>query len=91
MKLIFNEANIRKKEELRKVFLKAEAEDTKIGEEKISEDCLMIRKPIWIWFWPDCVIHFAALKSVGQSVAKPLEYYANNVTGSANLLEVISI
>ena len=48
MKLIFNEANIRKKEELRKVFLKAEAEDTKIGEEKISEDCLMIRKPIWI-------------------------------------------
>ena len=39
----------------------------------------------------DCVIHFAALKSVGQSVAKPLEYYANNVTGSANLLEVIGI
>ena len=37
----------------------------------------------------DCMIHFAALKSVGQSVAKPLEYYANNVTGSANLLEVI--
>ena len=26
---------------------------------------------------------------MGQSVAKPLEYYANNVTGSANLLEVI--
>ena len=36
---------------------------------------------------PDCVIHFAALKSV----AKPLEYYANNVTGSANLLEVVQL
>lgn len=35
-----------------------------------------------------CVIHFAALKSVGESVAQPLRYYQNNVTGSINLLEV---
>lgn len=28
------------------------------------------------------VIHFAGLKSVGESVAKPLEYYDNNVNGS---------
>lgn len=28
------------------------------------------------------VIHFAGLKAVGESVAKPLEYYDNNVSGS---------
>lgn len=30
----------------------------------------------------DSVIHFAGLKSVGESVQKPLEYYDNNVNGS---------
>ena len=29
----------------------------------------------------DAVIHFAGLKAVGESVAKPLEYYHNNMTG----------
>lgn len=38
----------------------------------------------------DVVIHFAALKAVGESVEKPLIYYANNVTGTLNLLEVMS-
>lgn len=33
----------------------------------------------------DSVIHFAALKAVGESVAKPLEYYHNNLTGTLNL------
>ena len=32
-------------------------------------------------------IHFAALKAVGESVKKPLEYYSNNVSGSLILLE----
>jgi UDP-glucose 4-epimerase len=32
------------------------------------------------------VIHFAALKAVGESVEKPLEYYKNNVGGMVNLL-----
>lgn len=32
------------------------------------------------------VIHFAGLKSVGESVKKPLEYYENNVVGSMVLL-----
>ncbi len=35
----------------------------------------------------DAVIHFAGLKAVGESVHKPLEYYANNVTGTIILLE----
>lgn len=36
---------------------------------------------------PEAVIHFAGLKAVGESVAQPLKYYRNNVTGSLNLLE----
>ena len=30
----------------------------------------------------DVVIHFAGLKAVGESVAKPREYYQNNITGT---------
>ncbi len=35
------------------------------------------------------VIHFAGLKAVGESVAKPVKYYQNNVAGTLNLLEVM--
>lgn len=35
------------------------------------------------------VIHFAALKSVGESVEKPLEYYDNNVGSLLVLLDAI--
>ncbi|MDR1808355.1 MAG: UDP-glucose 4-epimerase GalE [Propionibacteriaceae bacterium] len=35
----------------------------------------------------DAVIHFAGLKAVGESVAKPLEYYTNNLVGTLNLLQ----
>jgi UDP-glucose 4-epimerase len=34
----------------------------------------------------DAVIHFAALKAVGESVARPLAYYDNNVHGTLELL-----
>ena len=37
----------------------------------------------------DCVIHFAGLKAVGESVEKPLEYYHNNLTGTFLLLEAM--
>jgi len=37
----------------------------------------------------DAVIHFAGLKAVGESVAKPLEYYDNNLIGTLVLLEVM--
>jgi UDP-glucose 4-epimerase len=33
----------------------------------------------------EAVIHFAALKAVGESVEKPLDYYENNISGSLNL------
>jgi len=35
------------------------------------------------------VIHFAALKAVGESTKKPLEYYQNNVQGTVNLLDAM--
>ncbi|MFT7634217.1 MAG: UDP-glucose 4-epimerase [Mariniblastus sp.] len=37
----------------------------------------------------DSVIHFAALKAVGESVAKPLAYYHNNITGTLNLCKAM--
>jgi UDP-glucose 4-epimerase len=37
----------------------------------------------------DAVIHFAGYKAVGESVAKPLTYYHNNVTGTLNLCKVM--
>lgn len=36
-----------------------------------------------------CVIHFAGLKAVGESVDKPLEYYQNNITGTIILCKVM--
>ncbi|MDB5809280.1 MAG: UDP-glucose 4-epimerase GalE [Betaproteobacteria bacterium] len=36
---------------------------------------------------PDAVIHFAGLKAVGESVARPLRYYDDNVSGSIALAE----
>jgi UDP-glucose 4-epimerase len=37
----------------------------------------------------DAVIHFAGLKAVGESVAMPLQYFHNNVTGTLVLCEVM--
>lgn len=37
----------------------------------------------------DAVVHFAGLKAVGESVAKPLAYYHNNVTGTLMLCDVM--
>lgn len=38
----------------------------------------------------DAVIHFAGLKAVGESVAKPLMYYRNNLDSTLTLLEVMN-
>jgi len=38
----------------------------------------------------DCVIHFAGLKAVGESVAKPLEYYDNNLCSTMTLCRVMN-
>lgn len=37
----------------------------------------------------DAVVHFAGLKAVGESVAKPVDYFANNVQGTVSLLQAM--
>lgn len=37
----------------------------------------------------ESVIHFAGLKAVGESVAKPIEYYYNNIAGTLVLCDVM--
>ncbi|MBR6523353.1 MAG: UDP-glucose 4-epimerase GalE [Clostridia bacterium] len=37
----------------------------------------------------DAVVHFAGLKAVGESVAMPLEYYHNNITGTLILCQAM--
>ncbi|NLF06479.1 MAG: UDP-glucose 4-epimerase GalE [Pirellulaceae bacterium] len=37
----------------------------------------------------ECVMHFAALTYVGESVADPLAYYANNTAGTISLLQAM--
>ncbi|WP_394560358.1 UDP-glucose 4-epimerase GalE [Aquipseudomonas alcaligenes] len=37
----------------------------------------------------DAVIHFAGLKAVGESVEKPVDYYANNIHGTISLLQAM--
>ena len=39
---------------------------------------------------PETVIHFAGLKAVGESVAKPLKYYRNNINTTLSLLEAMA-
>jgi UDP-glucose 4-epimerase len=38
----------------------------------------------------DAVMHFAGLKSVGESVKNPLNYYYNNVVGTLSLLDAMN-
>ena len=37
-----------------------------------------------------CAIHFAGLKAVGESVAKPMEYYQNNLDATLMLCKVMA-
>ena len=49
--------------------------------DKVAMDALFDKEQI------DAVIHFAGLKAVGESVAKPLEYYQNNIAGTLTLCD----
>lgn len=37
----------------------------------------------------DAIIHFAGLKAVGESCAKPYEYYDNNINGTLNIIKMM--
>ena len=39
---------------------------------------------------PDCIIHFAGLKAVGESINQPLRYYRNNIDTTLTLLECMA-
>ncbi|WP_127904124.1 UDP-glucose 4-epimerase GalE [Solirhodobacter olei] len=41
------------------------------------------------YFRPDAVIHFAGLKSVGESSIVPLRYYAENIGGTVEILRAM--
>ncbi len=51
--------------------------------DKAALDDVFTKEPI------DSVIHFAGYKAVGESVAKPVEYYRNNLDTTLTLLEVM--
>jgi len=58
-------------------FVRGDVRDTKLLVRIMSENEI------------DVVIHFAGLKSVADSISRPLSYYANNVQGSISLLEAM--
>ena len=59
------------------IFYEGDVCDKKILEDVFSKEKI------------DAVIHFAGYKAVGESVAKPLMYYQNNLESTLNLLEVM--
>ncbi|MEI3339027.1 MAG: UDP-glucose 4-epimerase GalE [Eubacterium sp.] len=58
-------------------FYKADVRDAKALDEIFAKEAV------------EAVIHFAGLKAVGESVAKPLEYYDNNINGTLTLCDVM--
>lgn len=44
---------------------------------------------VFTTFQPDVVMHFAALKSVGESTERPLDYFENNISGTIVLLQAM--
>ena len=58
-------------------FYEADIRDKKAMEEVFSKENI------------SAVIHFAGLKAVGESVAKPLEYYDNNINGTLVLCDAM--
>jgi UDP-glucose-4-epimerase GalE len=73
-------------------------DDLRAGHEFLAQGALLIRcdvadraalSRVFEEHGPfDGVLHFAASISVGESVEKPLDYYANNVGGSTTLIDV---
>ncbi len=59
-------------------FVQADVRDTKAVENTLRQyEC-------------EAVIHFAALKAVGESVSQPLRYYDNNIVGTISLLTAMA-
>ena len=68
-------------------FVNADIRDREALEEVFRQNEKMVNGQMVTGF--DACIHFAGLKAVGESVAKPLEYYENNMNGTFVLLDVM--
>ncbi len=68
-------------------FVKADIRDREVLEEVFRQNEQIVNGQMVNGF--DACIHFAGLKAVGESVAKPLEYYENNMNGTFVLLDVM--
>ena len=75
-----------KKEVLDKIFMITNKEIEFYEGDMLNKDIL---RRIFSEHKIDAVIDFAAYKAVGESVAKPIEYYTNNVSSVLNLLSVM--
>ena len=62
----------------RLAFIKGDVRDAELLQNTLSDHKI------------EAVIHFAGLKAVGESVDKPIEYYANNVQGTISLLHAMN-
>ncbi len=58
-------------------FVKGDVRDTELLKNTLATHCI------------DAVVHFARLKAVGESVEKPVDYYANNVQSTISLLQTM--
>jgi len=61
--------------------------ETDIAKEEISLDEIFRKHKDSI----DCVVHFAALKAVGESESKPIEYWENNLFSTLNLIKIMKV
>lgn len=76
-------ANVGKESEYKFIVKKGDVRDRNFLK-KIFEDNLNTKDPI------QAVIHFAGLKSVKESISKPINYWDTNVLGTINLLKVMN-
>lgn len=75
--------------------MEAKSRIEKIGQAKVDFEKVDIRdtqalEGVFNKYNIESVIHFAGLKAVGESVAKPLYYYDNNIAGTINLCQVMA-
>lgn len=56
----------------------------KVDLQNVADVCKVFER-----FKIDAVVHFAALKAVGESCQLPLSYYKNNINGTINILEAM--
>ena len=62
---------------------------TRVDYEIVDTCCMAALRTVFDTYQFDSVIHFAAYKAVGESVADPLKYYQNNLVSFMNILQLM--